>query len=61
MSVTFNPISGGFDEVELPLKIDTSIPTLTVNGDIHIVYIGGKAYLYWQSNGLTYYAQATAG
>lgn len=61
MPITYNPISGNFDEVELPLTVDTTTPSLTINGDIQIYFDGSNAYLYWESNGKTYQTQGTAG
>jgi hypothetical protein len=61
MAITFNPISGNFDEVEVPITVDTTTPVLSTNGDIHAYYDGSNAYIYWESNGNIYTALGTAG
>lgn len=61
MARVINPLTGTFDEVDLPLKVDTNTPSLSINGDIHIVYVGGQAYLYWESNGHQFSAPGTQG
>jgi hypothetical protein len=61
MAITFNPLTGNFDEVGVPITVDTVTPVLSTNGDIHAYFDGSNAYIYWKSNGNVYQKVAIAG